>query len=1469
VTPDQFQRLSELFEQARAIAPGERHEFLDRHCGRDGELRAKLDELLAEHQQAGTGMGISSPEVARCAAALTPMEAPAGRTRLASLEIQPGDLLDEKYKVLEVLGEGGLGVVYLAEQTQPVRRRVALKVVKLGMDTRQILGRFEVERNSLTLMDHPGIARLYDAGITDRGRPYFVMEYIQGVPITEFANHERLDTRHRLELFLPVCAAVQHAHQKGIIHRDLKPSNILVALQDGRPAPRIIDFGIAKATYQKLTDHTMYTERGQLIGTPEYMSPEQAEMSGLGIDSTTDIYSLGVVLYELLTGVLPFDSQALRTKGVHELQRLIRDEEPPKPSTRVSTLGDTTQLVVKHRRTEPRLLWRELKGDLDWIIMKAMEKLRTRRYASASELAGDIQRHLDCLPVLAGPPGAFYKLGKFTRRNRALVVSTCVVALALLGGAFGATWGMMQSWAQRDRAVDALKETEVARDAAKTAQASAIAERRKAEAALERAEVNVYYSGIAQSELNFRLQDLAKSELSLERCVPGPGQVDRRGWEWHYLKGLQNAAVLSPPAHEKVVYAVAFGQTGSLLASGGGVPAFFQFSGHEPGELKVTDARDGRLLHDLAGRTVPVVGLAFSSAGDHLAVAAANVKHGASPSLQLWDLGRGEPAADLTLDPEARWASSLAFDPGGRRLAAYVGTGVALWDLATSERTMVLPGQMVLLFGSDGERLLTYGRDGSVTLWHAGTGEPIRRSTGFPAQPARVVFSPDEQKVAVVGEDRRVVLVLECATSRLLHTLRSHPEEVSGLAFSPDGRLLATCGSGSTVRLWNVEREEERYRFLGHTNRLECVAFSPEGARLASGGWDGRVKVWDLTRHPEYVSLVSCAGRSIGRIEAMAIRDDGRAITVHVDGTVRTWDCRTGLALAHRWLQNPCALAVPSRRWALTPDGARLFAVLDDSLRLGAWDVDAGRRLATFVGHTLPVFAVASSRDGRRAASAAWSSMQDERILRSEIKVWNAADGRGVFTREAPRERISGLALSPAGDWLLAAGMRQGSEPAEESVFVLLWEVAARREVEISTPHETWIEAAAFAADGGQWATGDRRGRVVVRRLDAAPPQASTSGGRLVLEGPPGIADLAFSPDGRRLAVVNREVVTVWDTATGHEVVTLRGRPRKGTDPMFNPRLAFSGDGLRIAASQWDESVSIWSAEARGGPASARLPSAEAVFAWHIREARESLADGNVAAAEAHLRSVAGTEPPSLDLRLDRGSIFAQAGWWERAIDDYSAALLADPRDVLVHELRGEVYVHQGNLRAAAADFARAAASDVPKSLESWIGHTLLSLETGDLESRRRALPRLDDGLAGAGFENSVLGHLVLAVASEPSDVPSERVKELEELRMRHPESELLRLATAAAALRAGELEIAARCCRGANPQGGGDGVSSVLRCLILAMAEHRLGNAEAAGEALARARSWRGQATMPAGTDWRLWLVSRALFRESETLIK
>jgi eukaryotic-like serine/threonine-protein kinase len=456
-----LQRVKEIFlGAAEKAGADERMAFLQDACGADAALRGQVEALLRRHDHAGSFLESPAQPLAESEGideAASPISSSGkGIGAVESPETVGGRI--GPYKLLQNLGEGGMGAVWVAEQQEPVKRRVALKVIKPGMDSRQVLRRFEAERQTLALMDHTNIAKVLDAGATAEGRPYFVMELVKGVPITKYCDELHVPVRERLELFAAVCHAIQHAHQKGIIHRDVKPSNVLVAVQDGKPIPKVIDFGVAKALNRELTEQTIYTEIGQVVGTLEYMSPEQAELSALDIDTRADVYGLGVLLYELLTGTTPLDRKRLKQAAYTEMLRIIKDEEPPKPSTRLTKSKDTLADVAARRRTEPAQLTKEVRGDLDWIVMRCLEKDRTRRYESASSLARDIERHLGDEPVEASPPSTGYRLRKFARRNKRALVTAALLG-AILMAAVGAVAGTI-GWVARDRAARRAKLTD-------------------------------------------------------------------------------------------------------------------------------------------------------------------------------------------------------------------------------------------------------------------------------------------------------------------------------------------------------------------------------------------------------------------------------------------------------------------------------------------------------------------------------------------------------------------------------------------------------------------------------------------------------------------------------------------------------------------------------------------------------------------------------------------------------------------------------------------------------------------------------------------------------------------------------------------------------------------------------------------------------------------------------------------------
>lgn len=697
----------------------------------------------------------------------------------------PGTKID-RYELLSLIGEGGMGLVYLARQKEPVKRRVALKIIKPGMDSKQVVTRFEAERQTLAILEHPNIAHVFDAGTTETGRPYFVMEYVKGRSITKYCDQQKLSIEQRLELFQEVCEGVHHAHQKGIIHRDIKPSNILVSVQNDKAIPKIIDFGIAKAITQPLSGETAHTEQGQLLGTPEYMSPEQAEMAYEQVDTRSDIYSLGVLLYELLAGVPPFDAAELREGGIDRIQQIICNEEPRTPSARLTSLGNKAKTVAESRRTQIITLTRRLHRELEWIPMKAMRKDRTRRYRSASELADDIQNYLTGTPLIAGPESTIYRARKFVRKHAGSVTMVVLVGVAIVVG-------LVVSIVMGCR-VEQARQQEVA---ARTQVEQALLRAENAEkTAQERAEEYrqlLYTHSIALADVAYRNADISRMNELLSSCPE-----DLRGWEWSYLNHIQDQSYKTLRGHVGTISTVAVSPDGKRIVSCG-----------LDKTIKIWDSHSGAELMTLLGHESQVNAV-FSPDGKQI------ISGAYDGIIKVWDV---ENAKELMILTGHKNAAGAFFSPDGKTIVSgSVDKTLRIWDAETGAELMTLRGHEEPLLchaiSPDGSRIVSGSYDNTIRVWDAITGAEQIVLRGHKSGARSVAFSPDGRHI--VSSANKTIKVWNTKTGAELMTLQGHGALIYSVAWSPDGKHIVSTGEDRTIRIWNATNGTELRILRGH-----------------------------------------------------------------------------------------------------------------------------------------------------------------------------------------------------------------------------------------------------------------------------------------------------------------------------------------------------------------------------------------------------------------------------------------------------------------------------------------------------------------------------------------------------------------------------------------------------------------------------------------------------------------------------
>ena len=1104
---ENFKEAGEIFQNAIEIEdPAKRARYLENACKEDSKLRAEVDALLKAHVEAVSFLDVSNGQSVTLDG-VSQIEGPG--TRIG------------RYELLSLIGEGGMGLVYLAQQKKPVKRRVALKIIKPGMDSKQVIARFEAERQALAVLDHPNIAHVFDAGTTKEGRPYFIMEYVKGMSITAYCDEYKLNIEKRLRLFEQVCEGIHHAHQKGIIHRDIKPSNILVSVHGDRTVPKIIDFGIAKAVTQPLTEKTFVTFQGQLLGTPEYMSPEQVDMATQDIDTRSDIYSLGVLLYELLAGVLPFDRESFASLGFAEVQRTIREQEPASPSTRLTNLGGKAKTIAASRDTHVVALARRLHRELEWIPLKAMRKDRCRRYKSASEMTDDIRNYLNGNPLIAGPETTVYRTQKFMRKHAGSVATVALIAVVIVLGLVASIVMGCRAERARQQEATARKQVEQALMRAEKAERIAQEQRKLAEERAEEYRRSLYVHRINLADVAYRDGDIRPLRRLLDACPE-----DLRAWEWYHLNHISDQAAMTFLGDKEGVFDITLSPDGKRIVSAGA-----------GGMIKIWDAVDGRELMILRGHETAVMSVIFSPDGKRIASISTKNK------IKIWDAQSGTELKTLTVDDSLSsrlllsWLPvPIAFSPDGKKIVSgSPSNAIKVWDVGSGTELMTLSGHEEFLTGlaftPDGKRIVSSSTDNTLRVWDASTGQELMVFEGHEARISDIAISPDGKRIVSVSLDR-TAKVWDITTGAELIALHGLDKAIKSVAFSDDGARIVTGGHTGKIKVWDAANGTELTTLLGHLGSVTGVAFSPDSQRIFSGSYDGTVKIWELEVDRTAPVILD------RRYRYMAFSSDGKHIVTAVD---KDWSIRILDAATRDEL---IKIDGPGGGASFSPDGERIISVDPvDRNDIDVWDVSSGKKLMTLSGHEDIIWSMSYSPDGTRIVSGG-----EDRTAR----VWNAVTGAEIMTLRGhgycpdypELSPVSSVAFSPDGQ-LIASGSWDST--------VKIWNAGTGVEV-MTLRHSYGVGGVAFSPDGKRLAVADGR---TIRIWDVATGDEL----QVLLGHEDGTLSVAFSPDGRRIASGSKDdTVRIWDTATGVEVLRL---PIHG----WVSRVCFSPDGKTLATT--------------------------------------------------------------------------------------------------------------------------------------------------------------------------------------------------------------------------------------------------------------------------------------------------------------
>lgn len=1040
----------------------------------------------------------------------------------------PGSLIGD-YKLLQLIGQGGMGVVYMAEQERPICRKVALKIIKPGMDSQQVIDRFEAERQALALMDHQNIAKVLDAGTTVHGRPFFVMELVRGIAITKYCDDNRLTLRERLELFVALCQAIQHAHQKGIIHRGIKPSNVLVSNLDGQAVPKVIDFGVAKAVQGPLTDHTIFTQFGHVIGTFEYMSPEQAGLTALDVDTRTDIYSLGVVLYELLTGSTPLTKERIRAAGLEEKLRLVREEEAPKPSTRLSSSGDALPSISAQRRAEPRKLGSLLRGELDWIVMKALEKDRTRRYESAISLARDVERFLANEIVEARPPSTWYRFRKTVRRNRVAFATALSFASLLLSAVFATSW---QWWRAEQAAREAIAEATRANRGelkAKAAQDIASTEQKNAEKRLTEVEDLVYASSVQLASSRIEDNQFGGVRELLDQC---PQRL--RNWEFRNLVLRSDESLLKLQGHTAPVYSASFSPDGRRIVTTSGDHT-----------ARIWDSADGKQLFQLTAHQGEVRFAAFSPDGRRVVTASAD------KSLIVWDATNGRLL--VTLKGHTKIVGYAMFGPDGAQIVSSSADRTArLWDSTSGLELASLPHTHAVnsaCFSPDGGRIVTSTAGNKAHVWDTVTKDQLFWSphTG-PVAVAR--FSPDGSSVLPVSRLTDMMRVFDAFTGQIIREQKV--EWINDASFSSDGKRIVTSTFDRQVRVWDAESFRMLFELRGLTAWPYSASFSPDGSRIVTASADNNATVWSFSERRSERRLDNRLGQltmakfdpSGTRIVTAAFEDMSNA------SDARVWDWSNGMALLQL---GGHAGSVWSA--AFDSDGKRIVTASSDRTAR-VWEASTGRELVRLIGHSAIVLSASFSPDGSKIVTSSYDKT---------ARIWDASTGHEIHRLVGHTDGVRFASFSPNGTRIVTGCSDGTFQTLTSDKAPRVWDVETGRELLQLQGHTNDVTDGSFSHDSARIVTASADS--TVRVWDAATGRELQ---RLLGHNNP-VLSAAYSPDDTRIVTASMDnTARIWEAASGRELTHLVGHTRSVQSA------SFSLDGTRILTAAYDRSARVW-----------------------------------------------------------------------------------------------------------------------------------------------------------------------------------------------------------------------------------------------------------------------------------------------------